>query len=52
MLVAREQIVCPQRGIQVMDESDIGRIVETTVLGQQTRFHKQFFGTLMTLFGQ
>ena len=47
--VAEKQVLRAQRRVQVVHQIDVGRLVKTAPLGQQTHAREQFLGVLMAL---
>ena len=52
VLVFVEQTVRAQRGIEVVNEDDVGGVVEAGTGGQQTGFGEQVFHALVPLLGE
>ena len=48
MLIPVEQNIRAQRGIQMMNQNDVGRIIQGSPLGQQTHAGQYFFRFLVT----
>ena len=52
LLILEEQGVCPQGGVQVMDQQDVGRVVEAATGRQQSDIGQHFLGMLVPGFRQ
>ena len=52
VLVLVEQVVCAQRRHQVMEQQDVGRVVERRALGEQAHVLEDLLGLLVTGFRQ
>jgi len=50
--LAPEQRMGPQRGVQVMEQHDVGRVVQVAALRHQSGIGQQPLGRLMSRFGQ
>ena len=52
LLVAMEQRMRTQRGIQMVDQVDVARVIEAAAMRQQAGFRQQRFAALVAGFGQ
>jgi hypothetical protein len=52
MLVTVIQVPCTQRGVQVVHQRDVGRVIERSAFGQQLEFAQQLLGLFVPVFGQ